>query len=120
MEILDSRMVYESPWLSLREDAVRRSDGSAGVHVVLDGPDLVLVVPVEDDRVHLVVQHRHPLGRESLEFASGTAEPDDADSEEGMRSEWFTRDEVATMVREGRLVDAKSLGAYALLLTLGH
>jgi 8-oxo-dGTP pyrophosphatase MutT (NUDIX family) len=40
-------------------------------------------------------------------------------SEQDMRARWFTRSEVATMVREGAITDGKSLAAYALLLTTG-
>ncbi|GAA1162138.1 NUDIX hydrolase [Nocardioides aquiterrae] len=45
------------------------------------------------------------------------AGPPDRDAgEQDMRSAWFTRSELHTMVRDGVLADAKSLAAYALLL----
>jgi 8-oxo-dGDP phosphatase len=37
-------------------------------------------------------------------------------TEQDMRTDWFARDEVAAMIRDGRITDAQSIAAYALLL----
>ncbi|OLF15223.1 ADP-ribose pyrophosphatase [Actinophytocola xanthii] len=71
MKTLSSRVVYENPWLSLREDRIERADGSSGLYSVIDKPDFALVIPLEDDGFHLVEQYRYPLGRRSWEFPSG-------------------------------------------------
>lgn len=73
MESTGSREVYANSWMVLREDTVRRADGSAGVWGVVDKPDFALVIAVEDDRMALVEQYRYPLRRRCWEFPQGTA-----------------------------------------------
>jgi 8-oxo-dGDP phosphatase len=72
MRTLSSRVVYENPWLSLREDQVERADGSHGIYSVVDGLDFAVVIPFENDGFHLVEQYRYPVGARSWEFPSGS------------------------------------------------
>lgn len=53
----------------------------------------------------------------SVLLATGlTAGAPDLDlAEQGLRSAWFTRAEVESMVADGMVVDAKTVAAYALL-----
>ena len=39
-----SREVYRNPWMIVREDDVRRQDGSAGIYGVIDKPTYALVI----------------------------------------------------------------------------
>jgi 8-oxo-dGTP pyrophosphatase MutT (NUDIX family) len=78
MEQVDSREVYANNWMSVREDGIRRADGSAGVYGVVDKPDYALIVPLDGERMQLVEQFRYPLGLRRWEFPQGTA-PDRAD-----------------------------------------
>ena len=55
---VSTREVYRNPWLTLREDEIRRPDGSAGIYSVVDKPDFALVIPAEPDGFHLVEQFR--------------------------------------------------------------
>lgn len=73
MEQLSSQVVYRNAWLTVREDAVRRADGSEGVYGVVDKPHYALVIAAQEDRLHLVEQFRYPLGRRRWEFPQGTA-----------------------------------------------
>jgi len=57
----------------VREDRIRRADGSAGIFGVIDKPDYALIVPVDGDRLHLVEQFRYTLGLRRWEFPQGTA-----------------------------------------------
>jgi 8-oxo-dGDP phosphatase len=75
-----SRQVYANQWMTVREDDIRRSDGSTGIYGVVDKPDYALVIAVRDDEVHLVEQFRYPLGMRRWEFPQGTA-PNRADSQ---------------------------------------
>ncbi|UGT61718.1 NUDIX domain-containing protein [Nocardia asteroides] len=68
---LASKVIYQNPWLSLREDRIEREDGSAGIYSVIDKPDFAIVVPMENDGFHLVEQYRYPLRARSWEFPSG-------------------------------------------------
>lgn len=80
MEQLNSQQVYANNWMTVREDEIRRGDGSPGVYGVVDKPDYALVIPYEDGRFHLVEQFRYPLGIRRWEFPQGTA-PGRADVE---------------------------------------
>lgn len=78
VESLGTRQVYANAWMTVREDDIRRADGSAGIYGVVDKPDYALVIPLDGDRMMLVEQYRYPLGERRWEFPQGTA-PDRAD-----------------------------------------
>ena len=73
METLSSRQVYVNSWMTVREDAIRRTDGSDGIFGVIDKPTAAVVVPLDGDRLHLVEQFRYPVGARRWEFPMGTA-----------------------------------------------
>ena len=106
MEQTSSREVYANPWMSVREDGVRRDDGSTGVYGVIDKPNYALVIPFDGNRLHLVEQFRYPLGMRRWEFPQGTA-PDRADVEAGELAARELREETglraATMLDLGLL-----------------
>jgi 8-oxo-dGTP pyrophosphatase MutT (NUDIX family) len=70
---VSSREVYRNNWMTVREDAIRRADGSTGIYGVIDKPTYALVIPLDGDRLHLVEQFRYPLGLRRWEFPQGTA-----------------------------------------------
>jgi ADP-ribose pyrophosphatase len=75
-----SRIVYENKWMRVREDAIRRRDGSAGIYGVIEKDDFVVVVPVDaDGSIHLVQQYRYPVGARFWEFCQGMWGGPDAD-----------------------------------------
>jgi ADP-ribose pyrophosphatase len=75
-----TRIVYENKWMRVREDAIRRRDGSAGIYGVIEKDDFVVVVPVHDDgSVTLVQQYRYPVGARFWEFCQGMWGGPDAD-----------------------------------------
>jgi ADP-ribose pyrophosphatase len=75
-----SRIVYENKWMRVREDQVRRRDGSAGIYGVIEKDDFVVVVPVhEDGAITLVQQYRYPVGARFWEFCQGMWGGPDAD-----------------------------------------
>ncbi|ALG13280.1 NUDIX domain-containing protein [Kibdelosporangium phytohabitans] len=78
MQTIGTRQVYENPWMTVREDKVRRQDGSDGIYAVVDKPTYALVIPLDGDRLQMVEQFRYPLGLRRWEFPQGTA-PDMAD-----------------------------------------
>ncbi|WP_084436072.1 NUDIX domain-containing protein [Aldersonia kunmingensis] len=156
--------------MTVREDDVRRDDGSLGIYGVVDKPHFALVIPLDGGRVHLVEQFRYPVGARRWEFPQGTApdrlEVDPAElaarelreetglqagrmeklgeidvapgmssqrgsvflatelvegphereeTEQDMRTAWFSRAEFEAMVRGGQVCDAQSLAAWVLL-----
>ena len=168
---LSSRVVYENPWMTLREDEIEYVDGSRGLYGVVDKPDFAVVVPVRDGGFHLVEQYRYTLGGRRWEFPQGSfpegvtgtpeelaatelaeetgltaarleklgylncaqgftgqgfhvflatgltpGEPHREVTEQDMREQWFPRDEVERMIREGVITDDSTLAAYLLLV----
>jgi 8-oxo-dGDP phosphatase len=77
MEQLSSRQVYTNSWMAVREDRIRRADGTDGIYGVVDKPTYALVIPRDGDRLQLVEQFRYPVGKRNWEFPAGTA-PDRA------------------------------------------
>jgi 8-oxo-dGTP pyrophosphatase MutT (NUDIX family) len=77
---LNSRQVYANAWMTVREDDVRRADGSQGIFGVVDKPTAAVVIPLDGDRLHLVEQFRYPVGARRWEFPMGTA-PDRAEQD---------------------------------------
>lgn len=70
---ISSREVYRNAWMIVREDQVRRPDGSTGIYGVIEKPTYALVIAADGDRVALVEQFRYPLGMRRWEFPQGTA-----------------------------------------------
>lgn len=69
---VSSRVVYDNPWMTLREDVIRRPDGSKGIYAYVEKPDFALIIPIERGGFHLVEQYRYPVGHRSWEFPQGT------------------------------------------------
>jgi len=64
--------VYANAWMTVREDVVRRLDGSEGLYGVVEKPDFALVLPRGDGGFWMVEQFRYPIGRRSWEFPMGS------------------------------------------------
>ncbi|MBS2964359.1 NUDIX hydrolase [Actinocrinis puniceicyclus] len=80
IEQVSSRIVYQNPWMTVREDGIVRADGTAGVYGVVDKPHSALIVPFEHDGFWLVEQYRYAVGGRYWEFPQGTL-PDRGDGE---------------------------------------
>jgi ADP-ribose pyrophosphatase len=110
IKTLGTRVVYENRWMRVREDAIRRRDGSDGIYGVVEKPDFVVIVPLEaDGGIHLVQQYRYPVGARYWEFPQGSWEQTPgANSTEVARGE--LREETglvaANMVSAGHLFEA--------------
>ena len=75
IETLDTRVVYENRWMRVREDTIRRRDGSNGIYGVVEKPDFVVIAAMEDDdHLHLVQQFRYPVRARYWELPQGSWE----------------------------------------------
>lgn len=104
IERVASREVYRNPWMVVREDDVRRLDGSPGIYGVIDKPTYALVMATDGDRFRLVEQYRYPIGLRRWEFPQGTA-PGSADGAEPPAEELAARElREETGLRAGSMV----------------
>jgi ADP-ribose pyrophosphatase len=114
IETTASRIVYANRWMRVREDEIRRRDGSNGLYGVVEKPDFVVIVPYDRRRglVHLVEQYRHPVGARFWELPQGS---------------WETRPDVAPedvaraeLKEETGLVAGRLVGVGELFLAYGY
>jgi ADP-ribose pyrophosphatase len=76
-QTLRSRLLWSSPWYSLREDHVRFPDGSEGPYTVVDKREAVWIVPVlPDGSIVLIRNYRHTVSGWLWEVPAGGIEPD--------------------------------------------
>lgn len=74
-KITDSKIVYENPWMSVREDVVIRPDGKPGIYGVATMLPGVSVLPITDDGfVYMTEEYRYAVEHNSIEAASGGME----------------------------------------------
>ena len=72
IEQTSTRVVYQTRHMRLREDGIRRPDGSTGTYSYVEKPDFALIIPVENGGFHLVEQYRYPVRMRCWEFPQGT------------------------------------------------
>ena len=68
---LDTREIYRTPWMSVREDNVRFPNGSTGIYSVVDKRDFVVILAEQAGGFWLVEQFRYPVGQRTWEFPQG-------------------------------------------------
>ncbi|OGO15380.1 MAG: hypothetical protein A2Y93_01325 [Chloroflexi bacterium RBG_13_68_17] len=72
-ELLESEMVYRGRALNVRRERVRFPNGHVATLDVVDHPDSVALVPIDEEgRIWFVRQYRHPPGEAMLELPAGT------------------------------------------------
>lgn len=78
-QVVDSQMLLQGGFLRVQQDTVRLPDARLATREYILHPGAVAVVPMLDDgRVVMVRQFRHPLGRVMLEFPAGKIDPGEA------------------------------------------
>jgi ADP-ribose pyrophosphatase len=70
---LNTRKIYENPWISVREDQVIQPSGGKGIYGVVHLRNIAIgVLPIDDNEyVHLVGQFRYTLNSYSWEIPQG-------------------------------------------------
>ena len=84
---LESRPIYDNPWISVREDQVIRPDGQPGIYGVVHYKTRAIgVLPVDDDgHIWLVGQYRYPLNLYSWEIPEGGGHDHETHEEAALR-----------------------------------
>jgi 8-oxo-dGTP pyrophosphatase MutT (NUDIX family) len=76
---LDSRLVYQNPWITVREDKVIRPDGKPGIYGVVETRLATGVVALSADlQVYLVGQYRYPTKHYSWEIVEGGSDKEES------------------------------------------
>jgi 8-oxo-dGTP pyrophosphatase MutT (NUDIX family) len=73
---LSSKIVYENPWMKVREDQVEFPNGHNGIYGVVEKDDFVIIIPFDGVSFYLVNQYRYPIEQETWEFPQGKHEGD--------------------------------------------
>ena len=88
IETLTSKVVYRNRWMTVREDQVRRRDGSEGIYGVVEKANFVAIAAIQDGRIHLVEQYRYPVRQRFWELPQGAwHDAPDTDAETVARGE---------------------------------
>jgi 8-oxo-dGTP pyrophosphatase MutT (NUDIX family) len=107
-EVLNSAEVYRGRRFALRRDEVVMPGGEPAVREVLVHPGAVVIAAVDEvDRIVLVRQYRHPIGRFQWEIPAGLLDVDgepalaaarrELAEETGLQAtEWHTLTDLAT------------------------
>jgi 8-oxo-dGTP pyrophosphatase MutT (NUDIX family) len=75
---LGSEVVFESPWMRVREDLIELPDGEVHRYGIVERADFVVVIPFERGMVCLVEQYRPSVDRRVWEFPQGAWDPGDS------------------------------------------
>lgn len=83
----DTRVVYDNPWIHVREDAVIDPSGNDTIYGVVQSKNLAIGILAldEDYNTWLIGQYRYPLGRYSWEIVEGGGKMDVDPIESGKR-----------------------------------
>lgn len=74
--VVQTQMLLQGGFLRVQQDTVRLPDARLATREYILHPGAVAVVPLLDDgRLVMVRQFRHPLGRVMLEFPAGKIDP---------------------------------------------
>ncbi len=74
LETLETTVVYENRWMRVREDKIRRHSGAEGIFGVVDKPDFVAILAIQDEYIYLVEQYRYAVESRYWELPQGSWE----------------------------------------------
>jgi ADP-ribose pyrophosphatase len=74
VKTLESKIVYQNKWMTVREDVVQRENGTTGIFGIVEKPDFAVIAAIESGNVCLVEQHRYPVRSSFWELPQGSWE----------------------------------------------
>ena len=87
IETVASTEIYKNRWLTLREDAIVRADGSRGLYSVVEKSDFAVIAAIGNGEIHLVEQYRYPVQGRYWELPQGSWEEQSIDPLDLARAE---------------------------------
>lgn len=83
---IDTKFVYETRWLRIREDHFLMPNGTKGVYSYVERPNSVIIIPLTPSRsTVLLKQYRYPTDSFSWELPMGGLEPEETPDEGALR-----------------------------------
>jgi 8-oxo-dGTP pyrophosphatase MutT (NUDIX family) len=77
-KILSSKIVYQNPWMKVREDAVITPDGKEGIYGVVESNDSVIVGAFnETNEIFLIYSYSYPAQLWQWELPGGGSDGED-------------------------------------------
>lgn len=71
-EVLNSKTVYKNPWITVREDEVKRPDGANGIFGIVEyGEGVSVLVFDERNNVCLIREYMYAIDKEDIMLVSG-------------------------------------------------
>ncbi len=78
-KILESRKVYQNPWVEIIEENGYRPDGEKGSHILIHYKPGVAVLPIDDEgNVYLNKEYRYAIDKDGIETVAGGIEEGDS------------------------------------------
>lgn len=75
LRAVSTKVVYQNPWIKVREDLIVRADGTEGIYGVMESKDSVMVVVLNDKHeVYLIQAFSYPVLSWSWELPGGGGE----------------------------------------------
>ncbi len=72
LKTVGSTIVYQNPWMTVYEDAMRNSDGREGIYGYIDSkPGIFVIALTQDGKMHLIESFRYPTQRWQWELPTG-------------------------------------------------
>jgi len=69
---LKSKLIYQNPWIKVREDTVVHPDGEKGIYGYIEKDTGAFIIALDnDDSVFIVKQHRYPIKKTILDLPGG-------------------------------------------------
>lgn len=71
-KVTDTKIVYENPWIKVKEDKVIRPDNKQGIFGVVKMKSGISVLPLDNEgNVYLTREYHYAVGRVTIEAISG-------------------------------------------------
>jgi len=104
----ESSVVYENPWMKVREDKIVRRSGATGIYGVIEKDDFAVIAAMQDGRLYLVEQYRYPVEGRYWEFPQGSSKAYRSDPLATAKAELYEETGVVakTLSHVGRLFEA--------------
>lgn len=84
--VINTKKVYENPWISVREDKVIRPDGKRGIFGVVTMKPGVSILPVDKDgNVFLTKEYHYGIEKVTVEAVSGGIDNNETKEEAAKR-----------------------------------